>query len=171
MSSLIYFRIRMHLTCLLCRISIYSCATLHCSKIDFIYHEEWRQSVAARTPLSSALDSGEWSALLWTTLLPATEPKVPIEYRVEWVPELWPQPQQWRGEKSLSLSGVKFSPPVRSPVTILTELSLFHNPNPDINHLAVELDIYSLAHHLCKMGIFYEPRRVILGNTRHFVGE
>jgi hypothetical protein len=40
-----------------------------------------------------------------------------------------------------------------------------------INPLAMELDIYSLAHHLCKMLIFYEPRRVTLGNTRHFVEE
>jgi len=39
------------------------------------------------------------------------------------------------------------------------------------NPLALELDIYSLAHHLCKMWIFYEPRRVTLGNTRHFVEE
>jgi len=37
--------------------------------------------------------------------------------------------------------------------------------------LALELDIYSLSHHLCKMWIFYEPRRVALGNTRHFVEE
>jgi len=42
----------------------------------------------------------------------------------------------------------------------------------NINHpLALELDIYSLAHHLCTMLIFYEPRRVTLGNTRHFVEE
>ena len=40
-----------------------------------------------------------------------------------------------------------------------------------LNPLALELDIYSLAHHLCKMWIFYEPRRVTLGNTRHFVEE
>ena len=40
-----------------------------------------------------------------------------------------------------------------------------------INHLALELDIYSLAHHLRKMWIFYEPRRVTFGNTRHFVEE
>jgi len=39
------------------------------------------------------------------------------------------------------------------------------------NPLALELDIYSLAHHLCKMLIFYEPRRVTLGNTRNFVEE
>ena len=39
------------------------------------------------------------------------------------------------------------------------------------NPLALELDIYSLAHHLCKMCIFYEPRSVTLGNTRHFVEE
>ena len=39
------------------------------------------------------------------------------------------------------------------------------------NPLALELDIYSLEHHLCKMCIFYEPRRVTLGNTRHFVEE
>jgi len=39
------------------------------------------------------------------------------------------------------------------------------------NPLALELDIYSLAHHLCKMWIFYEPRRVTLGNTWHFVEE
>ena len=37
--------------------------------------------------------------------------------------------------------------------------------------MALELDIYSLAHHLCKMRIFYEPRSVTLGNTRHFVEE
>jgi len=29
----------------------------------------------------------------------------------------------------------------------------------------------SLAHHLCTIWIFYEPRRVTLGNTRHFVEE
>jgi len=39
------------------------------------------------------------------------------------------------------------------------------------NPLALELDICSLAHHLCNMWIFYEPRRVTLGNTRHFVEE
>jgi len=39
------------------------------------------------------------------------------------------------------------------------------------NPLALELNIYSLAHHLCKMSIFYEPRRITLGNTRHFVEE
>ena len=39
------------------------------------------------------------------------------------------------------------------------------------NPLALELEIYSLAHHLCKMLLFYEPRRVTLGNTRHFVEE
>ena len=43
-----------------------------------------------------------------------------------------------------------------------------HN-NITINPLALELDICSLAHHLCKMLIFYEPRREALGNTRHFV--
>jgi len=40
-----------------------------------------------------------------------------------------------------------------------------------INRLALELDIYGLAHHLCKMRLFYEPSRVTLGNTRHFVEE
>ena len=40
-----------------------------------------------------------------------------------------------------------------------------------INPLALELDICSLAHHLCKMWIFYEPRRITLGNTRHFMEE
>ena len=39
------------------------------------------------------------------------------------------------------------------------------------NPLALELDIYSLARHLCKTWIFYEPRRGTLGNTRHFVEE
>ena len=39
------------------------------------------------------------------------------------------------------------------------------------NPMAMELDIYSLAHHLCKMWIFHEPRRVTLGNTGHFVEE
>jgi len=41
----------------------------------------------------------------------------------------------------------------------------------DLNPLSLELDIYSLAHHLCKMLIFYKPRRVTPGNTRHFVEE
>jgi len=40
-----------------------------------------------------------------------------------------------------------------------------------VNLLAPELDIYSLAHHLFKILVFYEPRRVTLGNTRHFVEE
>jgi len=40
-----------------------------------------------------------------------------------------------------------------------------------INPLTLELNIYSLAHHLCEMLIFYEPRRVTLGNTRNFVEE
>jgi len=40
-----------------------------------------------------------------------------------------------------------------------------------INPLALELDIYSLAHHFCKMRILYEPRSVTLGNTRRFVEE
>ena len=39
------------------------------------------------------------------------------------------------------------------------------------NPSALELDIYSLVHNLCKMLIFYEPRSVTLGNTRHFVEE
>ena len=43
--------------------------------------------------------------------------------------------------------------------------------HPSINPLALQLDIYSLAHHLCKLWIYYEPRRVTLGNTRHFVEE
>jgi len=38
-----------------------------------------------------------------------------------------------------------------------------------LNPLAMKLDLHSLAHHLCKMWIFYKPRRVTLGNTRHFV--
>jgi hypothetical protein len=40
-----------------------------------------------------------------------------------------------------------------------------------LNPFYLELDIYSLAHHLCTVWIFYEPRRVTLGNTRYFVGE
>ena len=34
------------------------------------------------------------------------------------------------------------------------------------NPLALELDIYSLAHHLCKTLIFYEPRRTTLAFKR-----
>jgi len=37
------------------------------------------------------------------------------------------------------------------------------------NALALKLYIYSPAHYLCTMWIFYEPRRVTLGNTRHSV--
>jgi len=40
-----------------------------------------------------------------------------------------------------------------------------------INPLALELDIYNVEHHLCKMLMFYEPRNVTPGNTRHFVEE
>ena len=40
-----------------------------------------------------------------------------------------------------------------------------------INPLALQLGFYSLAHHLCKMWIFYDPSRLTLGNTRHFVEE
>jgi len=40
-----------------------------------------------------------------------------------------------------------------------------------INPLALQLDIYSLAHHLSKMWIFYEPRGVTLGDARNFVDE
>ena len=38
------------------------------------------------------------------------------------------------------------------------------------NPLALELDIYSLANHLYKKRIFYEPGSLTLGNTRHLVG-
>jgi len=47
--------------------------------------------------------------------------------------------------------------------------SLFPNTET-FNPLTLELDIYSLAHHLCKMWIFYEPRRVALGNNTTFCG-
>ena len=55
-----------------------------------------------------------------------------------------------------------------------TQLASFTNATPSnttFNPLDLELDIYSLAHHLCTMWIFYEPRRVTLGNTRYFVEE
>jgi len=39
------------------------------------------------------------------------------------------------------------------------------------NPLALELNIYSLAYHLCKISIFYEPGRLTLGDTGHFVEE
>ena len=36
-----------------------------------------------------------------------------------------------------------------------------------INHLEVNLDIQISAHPLCKMLIFYEPKRIALRNTQH----
>ena len=39
-----------------------------------------------------------------------------------------------------------------------------------INPLALQLNIYGLGHHLCKMRIFYEPRSVTLGNFKTFCG-
>ena len=62
------------------------------------------------------------------------------------------------------------------PVPILSQLDPVHTSTShflkiNLNPLALKLDIYSLAHHLYKMWIFYEPRRVTLGNTQHFVGE
>jgi len=60
---------------------------------------------------------------------------------------------------------LKFLPTsLRNPLKSLRKCNYF-------NPLALELDIYSLAHHLCKMCIFYEPRRVTLGATWHFVEE
>jgi hypothetical protein len=53
----------------------------------------------------------------------------------------------------------------------ITQTHIRETSYRSINPLALELDIYSLAHHLCKMLIFYEPRRVTVGNTRHFVEE
>jgi hypothetical protein len=41
----------------------------------------------------------------------------------------------------------------------------------DFNPLVLELDIYSLAHNLCKMWLLYEPKRVTLRNRRHFIEE
>jgi hypothetical protein len=38
------------------------------------------------------------------------------------------------------------------------------------NPLALKLDIYSLARHLCKKLIFYEPRRITLGKKTTFCG-
>jgi len=60
-------------------------------------------------------------------------------------------------------------------VLIIIHVALVYCPTCfmhfDFNPLVLELDIYVFAHHLCKMRIFYEPRRVTLGNTRHFVEE
>ena len=53
----------------------------------------------------------------------------------------------------------------RMPGNLNTRIICFFNP------LDLELDIYSLVHHLCKMWMLYEPRRVALGNTRHFMEE
>ena len=40
-----------------------------------------------------------------------------------------------------------------------------------INPLALELDISIVAHHLCKMWVLYDPKKVTLWNTRHSVEE
>jgi len=40
-----------------------------------------------------------------------------------------------------------------------------------INPLALELDIYILEHHVGKMWIFYEPKKVTWSNTWHFQDE
>ena len=69
-------------------------------------------------------------------------------------------PQSVRHHKPSKLSLI-----VRNPSAKLPKLAVKFNP------LALELDIYSLAHRLCKMWIFYEPRRVTLGDTWHFVEE
>ena len=68
------------------------------------------------------------------------------------------------GSQSLFLVSTKFPSISIEPLTSGAARVRF-------NPLAMALDIYSLAHHLCKMWIFYEPRRVTLGNTRHFVEE
>ena len=48
-------------------------------------------------------------------------------------------------------------------------LDFVHRVN--FNTLALELDTKIVAHHFCKMWIFYEPKKVTLWNTRHFVEE
>jgi hypothetical protein len=54
----------------------------------------------------------------------------------------------------------------------MVQVSLKYDKNKGyFNPLAQGLDIYSLAHHLCKMWIFYESSGVTLRNTRHFVEE
>jgi hypothetical protein len=47
----------------------------------------------------------------------------------------------------------------------------FNSVFKGLNPLALELDMQIVAHHLCKMWIFYEPKKVTLWNTRHFVEE
>ena len=39
--------------------------------------------------------------------------------------------------------------------------------NDRFNPLALEMDISIVAHHLCKMWIFYEPKKLTIWNTRH----
>ena len=67
----------------------------------------------------------------------------------------------WSTNSCLSVCGKRM---MRLP--IISSSQVGHIP---FNPLALELDIYSSAHDLCKMWIFCEPRRVTLGNTRHFV--
>ena len=62
-------------------------------------------------------------------------------------------------------SAVKRKPQLRSHPDATLLATIYTSP------LALELGIYSFAHNVCKMWIFYEPRRVILGNTRHIVEE
>jgi hypothetical protein len=68
---------------------------------------------------------------------------------------------------NLGLLGLSYRPHVQTSSIKSISLPSVCTLNP----LALELDIYSSAHRLCKMCIFYEPRRVPLGNTRHFVEE
>jgi len=70
------------------------------------------------------------------------------------------KPYQFHGDTKLNVNIIQDL----SPNWIISFLEVF-------NPLALELDIYSSAHHLCKMWIFYEPRRVTLGNTWHFLEE
>ena len=60
---------------------------------------------------------------------------------------------------------------VRCEISSFVVLDLYFFEDKEcvaINPLALELDIYSLAHHLCKMLIFYKPRSVTPGNNKTF---
>jgi len=75
------------------------------------------------------------------------------------------------------LRSVSFIGSLRARNTAENDCNITHSQNTTarqsdvlFNHLAPKLDIYSSAHHLCKMLIFYEPRRVTLGNNTTFYG-
>ena len=110
----------------------------------------------SRTNGRSSNDDGTWVKFMWFSRVLFTFNKYsefPVSLHCHRV-----STHCHRVSKTLPPGVYPFA--VNKIIIIIIILLTFLNP------LALELDLHSLAHHLCKMWIFYELRSVTLGNTR-----